>query len=370
MKDMLELSLKRRDAISLSVGEPGFPTSEKVIRAAKESLDNGRTRYGETAGTLELRETIAEKLRRFNKIDVQPDEIMVTSGSSEGLFLGTMVLMAPGESAAIPDPGFMDYSDGVRILRGRPLFLQLSEDDFSIDIDKLKKLVDDKTKILFINSPSNPTGTTLKKKHLENVADFVVDREMYVFSDEAYEYYVYGDAKHYSIASLNGMKERVLTFNTFSKTYSMPGFRVGYCAGPRKIIEKMCEIKFTSSVCLPLFVQDASIEAMRIPESEINSIVENFDRRRRFVIKRLKEMGFDFVIPDGAFYIFPKVMGEMSSWEFVNFLLDNAGVLTVPGSIFGPSGEGRFRISYANSMENLELSMDRIYNALSKHKLI
>jgi len=370
MKDVLELSLERGGSISLSVGEPGFPTPKNVIEATKSSLDSGATGYSDPAGLKDLRLAISEKLKKYNNIKVGYDRVMVTCGSSEGLFLATMAVMKNGDNALIPDPGFMDYSETVRLVGGSSRFIELSREDFSIDMDLLRKSTDDRTRILFMNSPCNPTGTVMKKRDMEEIADFVNDKNIMIFSDEAYEKYLYDGEKHHSIGSLNGMEDKVVTFNTFSKTYSMPGFRIGYCSGPKNVIDKMCDIKFTTSVSLPVFLQRGSLEALKIPDSYIESTVSDFDSKRKFVVKRLGEIGFDFVDPKGAFYVFPKTLGGMSSWDFTKFLLENSGVMVVPGYIFGSSGEGYIRISYANTMENLEAAMNNIEKSLKENSIV
>lgn len=368
IKEILNLALERKDLISLAIGEPDFPTPKNIVDATKRSLDSGMTSYSQAGGIPELRQAIARKFKKDNGIDSSEEDVMVTCGSSEALFIATFAAMAPGEKTLIPNPGYMDYSEVVKLLHGIPVPVELSSEDFSFDIDSLKKNMDKKTRILFINTPSNPTGTVMSRGELEEIADLAVENNMYVFSDEAYEKYVYDNEKHHSIASMNGMEDRAVTFNTFSKTYGMPGFRLGYCTGPSSMIKKMTELKFAITVSSPVFLQHGAVEALKTPESEIQKMVERFNEKRKFVSKRLDDMGIDFIRPKGAFYIFLRNPGGMGSRDFTEFLIEEAKVLVVPGNQFGSSGEGFVRISYATSMEKISEAMDRIESSLKKIK--
>ncbi|MBI4894367.1 MAG: pyridoxal phosphate-dependent aminotransferase [Candidatus Aenigmarchaeota archaeon] len=368
IREILGIALKRKDVISLAIGEPDFPTPKSVIDATKESLDNGTTNYSQPNGVPELRHALVKKLREENGIDSSEDDIIVTCGSSEALFIATFAAMKPGEKTLIPDPGYMDYSEVVRMLNGTPVPTKLSNEGFSFDSDILRKTIDEKTRILFLNSPSNPTGTVMSKREMEEIADIATENNMLIFSDEAYEKYVYDNEKHYSIGSMNGMEDKVVTFNTFSKTYSMPGFRLGYCKGPSDMIKKMIQLKFAITVSSPAFLQHGAVEALKIPEKDIQKNVNVFDDKRKFASKRLKEIGFDFIIPKGAFYIFFRTLGGMKSQEFSEFLIREAKVLTVPGNQFGSSGEGFIRMSYATSKDKISDAMDKIEMAVRKIK--
>lgn len=366
IREILNLAIKRKDIISLSIGEPDFPTPKNVIEATKKSLDSGMTAYSQANGVPELRQALARKFKKENGIDADENDIIVTCGSSEALFIATFAAMKPGEKALIPDPGYMDYSEVVKLLHGTPDWFKLSSENFSLDVDSLRKVVDAKTKILFINSPSNPTGTVMSRGELEELSDLVVDKNLFVFSDEAYEKYVYDGEKHHSIGSMNGMEDKVVTFNTFSKTFSMPGFRLGYCTGPTDLIKKMIELKFAVTVSSPTFLQHGALEALKISDEEIKKNVGIFDEKRKLARKRLNAVGLEFVEPKGAFYIFCKTPDGMGSQEFTEFLIDKAKVLVVPGNQFGSLGEGYVRLSYATSKEKLLQAMDNIEASLSK----
>lgn len=372
-EEIMRVAAEDRDVISLGPGEPDFDTPKNIREATKRSIDRGRTHYSTTLGMPELREEISRKLKKFNKIDADPDsEIIVTTGSSEALFLASTVMIEPNDRVLIPNPGYVDYIPLTDLMAGKPVPMKLShENNFDYDIEQIKKSINDKTHVMIVNSPSNPTGRVMKRKQLEEIADIVTEHNIVVFSDEAYEGLTYGGSEHMSLASLNGMHNRVLSFFTFSKTYAMAGYRVGYAVGSSEAIKAMSRVRLYSTISSPVFVQDAALEALRGPQDETERMRREYERRGKLMHRRLGEMGSWFVCnePEGAFYMFPSVKEfGMSSTHLSHMLLQKAKVLVVPGTEFGSFGEGYVRMSYATSYEKIQEAMDRIENWLRNFK--
>jgi aminotransferase len=370
--EIMRMAGEKKDIISLGPGEPDFTTPKHIIDFAKKKLDEGYTHYSPPVGRSETREAIVKKLKKDNKINVDPEEIIVTCGSQEALFLGILALVDPGEKVLVPDPSFLAYIPMVETITGVPVSVPLLEKDgFEFDPDKVRQLVDKRTRILLINTPGNPTGRILKKRTLEELADIAVEHDLVIFSDEAYEKFVYEKNKHISIGSLNGMKDYVVTFHSFSKTYAMPGFRVGYAAGPNDIIKSMTRIHMYSALCAPTISQLAAIEALNGSQKCVEDMRREYDRRRKLIVKRIKEIPkMSCLEPEGAFYVFPNIKAmKMKSTEVVRLFLKEARVLTVPGTEFGKYGEGYIRMSYATSYEKIEEAMDRIENTIRKCKV-
>jgi len=318
-----------------------------------------------------LRETIARKLKKDNKIDVSPDEIIVTCGSQEALFLATLALVDPGEKMIVPNPGFLAYIPMVESVTGTQISIPLLEEDgFELNPEKVEELIDNRTQVLLINSPGNPTGRILKKKTLEKLADIVIEHDLKVFSDEAYEKFVYDNNKHISIGSLNGMEKHALTFQSFSKSYAMPGWRVGYAAGPKEIIQSMTRIHLYCGLCSPTISQLAALEALRKSQKCVRDMKKEYDRRRKLIVKRLIEIPNIFCLnPEGAFYAFPNIKDlGMKSSEIAKIFLKKGKVLTVPGTEFGKYGEGYLRLSYATSYEKIKKALNRIEKVVRKLK--
>lgn len=361
---IMEIAEEKKDVISLGPGEPDFVTAKHVIDFAKKKLDQGCTHYSSPDGVNKLKELIARKLKKDNRIDIQPEKIIVTCGSQEALFLALMILVDANEKVIVPDPGFLAYIPMIKVLDGIAVSLQLKESEgFQVDPDKIKKLVEPgKTKVLIINSPSNPTGTVLKKKILEEIADIAVENKLVIFSDEAYEKMVYDKAKHVSIGSLNGMDDYVVTFQSFSKTYAMAGWRVGYAAGPADIINAMIHCHLYTSICASTISQLAAMQALTGPQNYIEKMRREYDRRRKMMIKRLDEIPkISYVKPEGAFYFFPNISQmKKSSLQVSHLFLKKAKVLVVPGTEFGKYGESYIRLSYATDYKKIEQAMDRI----------
>ena len=367
---LIAIAAEDKSVISLGPGEPDFDSPKNVLRAAKKALDHGYTHYSPPGGRKTLKEAIVKKLKRDNKIDASPENVIVTCGSTEAILLTLMSTIDPGEGVIITDPGFLAYKPTVEVLNGMPISIPLEEEDgFQINVDAIKGIiVPEKTNAMIINTPMNPTGAVFTKNTLEEIADFVTENDIIVISDEAYEKLVYGDARHVSIGSLNGMEERVITLQSFSKTYAMPGFRVGYAAGPEELIKAMTKLHIFSSITAPTVSQVAAVEALNGPQGSVNKMVKEYDRRRKMVCRRLRGMpNFFMAEPKGAFYAFPSIKEYgMKSYNFAELLLKKAKVAVVPGTEFGMHGEGYIRLSYATAYGLIEKGLDRIDRLVSK----
>jgi aminotransferase len=370
--ELIKIAEESRGIISLGPGEPDFAAPKHVIKFACQKLREGYTHYSPPAGRQELREAIVKKLKKENRIDVSPDQVIVTAGSTEAIMLALMCTIDPGEGVLVPDPGFLAYTPAVEILNGMPLCIPHCESNgFQFDIEQAKKaIMPEKTNVIIVNSPSNPTGVVYKKKTLEEIADFVNEYDLLALSDEAYEKLVYSGEKHISLGSLNGMGNSVLTLHSFSKTHAMPGFRLGYAAGPEKIIKAMKKIHIYSSVCAPTVSQMAALAALKGSQKHVAKMVKEYDRRRKLVFKRFNEIpGFSCVEPRGAFYAFPNIKAfGMKALGFSMWLLKNAKVAVVPGTEFGRCGEGYVRCSFATSYEKIKIALERVEGATKKLK--
>ncbi|MEM4133709.1 MAG: pyridoxal phosphate-dependent aminotransferase [Candidatus Micrarchaeia archaeon] len=372
------IGLKGKNIISLGPGEPDFETPKHIKEAAKKALDDNYTHYAPTEGYPDLLEEIGKKLRRKNniKLDDPTKQICVTAGSTESLLLSMLCSFDSTEKVLIPNPGFATYGPTLETVDVVPVPYYLFEDDgFELNLDDIKKKITPKTKGIIINSPSNPTGSVFSKSKLEELADIAVEHNLTIISDEAYEDLVFNGKKHFSIASLNGMEEYVLSNFTFSKSYAMAGFRIGYVVGHEKLISQMSKIHLYTSVSASSISQRAALAALKGPQSCIKEMVTEYDRRRKFIVKRINEIkGFELKkIPEGAFYIFPKIRFDElekypykdgSSEKFSLWLLDKIKVITIPGIEFGYNGEGFIRISYATNLKMIEEAMDRFEKLL------
>ncbi len=369
IEESLRILEQHPEIISLGAGEPDFPAPPNVIKSAEKFLERGYTHYSPLQGRHELRGELVKKLKKENKINVNPEEIIITCGSKEAILLSIMTVVDRKQEVIVPDPGYIAYRPIVELFDGVVKHLQLKEDDqFEVHPEVLKKMITKKTKLIILNSPSNPTGGILTKKVLEEIADIVVNRNLMVLSDEAYEKLVYDNFKHVSLASLNGMKDYVITTQTFSKTYAMCGFRVGYAVANEKIIEKMKELKICTTLAAPTFAQLAAVEALRNSSDYTKKMIREYDRRRKMLIKRLNEIpGITCVKPKGAFYAFPNIKSfKISSLKFADFLLNKGKVVTIPGSEFGKYGDGYIRLSYATAYEKIVDALNRIEKSLRK----
>lgn len=356
-----------KKVISLGPGEPDFLTPAPLIAYAKQVIGKS-THYSEPAGLLELREALVRKLKTNNDIDVDVDEVVVTSGSQEGLFSAMLTALDPTEQVLVPSPGYVGYIPAIDLVSATPVYVPLKEEEnFSLNPDVLKRYIDKKSKVLILNTPSNPTGTVMSKKLMEEVADIVIDKDLLVFSDEAYEDITYDKSQHVSMASLNGMKDHTLTFHTFSKSYAMCGFRLGYCSGPKKFISEMVKNHHYVTLTAPHISQLMGIKALSLDGKYVSSMVKEYDKRRKLLVDGLNDLGMPTHNPSGAFYTFSNIkkFGTTSS-AFSRKLLNHASVAVIPGTEFGPFGEGYIRCSFATSYDKIELALERMRNFLKK----
>lgn len=359
------------DVIHMEIGRPDFDTPAIIKEAAYESLKKGNVFYTSNYGTPELRRAIAEKLRRDNGIDYSPEEILVTIGVGEGTYAAVAAFLSAGDEVLVPDPVWLNYIHVPEFFGAVPVSYSLKEENnYQMDADEIKSLITDKTKMLVINTPSNPTGGVQSRETLEKIARLVEKHNLIVVSDEIYEKLTYGGVKHVSFASLPGMKERTITLNGFSKCYSMTGWRLGYAAAPVACIKAMVRVHQYINTCASSFVQEAGITALEKGESAVQEMVAEYERRRDYAVDAINAIdGLSCKKPDGAFYIFVNVRSlGMTSAEAANYFLEEAHIATVPGSAFGPQGEGFIRISYACSYERIVEGMERLKKAVEKRQ--
>ena len=361
------LRAQGKKVIPFGAGEPDFSTPDHIKRALVKALEEDFIYYTPAAGIPELREAIAEKLERENGIRYDSEEIVVTPGAKMALYAAIQVLVERGDEVLIPSPWWVSYPAMVELAEARAVFVPTYEEDgFRLLAEAIAEKITRRTKLLILNSPCNPTGAVLGREDVRAIAEVCQDHGIFVISDEIYEYMVYDGAEHVSIASLEEMKERVVTVNGFSKAYSMTGWRIGYAAGPREVIKAMTRLQAHSVSNVTSFVQRAAIEALRGSQEEVKRMVEAFDQRRRYMVEELRSIPqVSCVMPRGAFYAFPNFSAyDRDSFRLANYLLDKAGVATVPGAAFGSEGEGYLRLSYATSMENIREGIARIKRAL------
>jgi len=352
--------------ISLGPGEPDFITPRPILNYAKKIIGKS-THYAEPLGLLELREELCKKLKKENKIGASPENIFVGCGSQEAMFSTLLTTLDPKEQIIIPSPGYLGYLPAVKLVSAIPIFLKLDEkDNFEINPDRLKKLINKKkTKAIIVNSPSNPTGNVLSKKVLEEIADIAIDNNLYVFSDEAYEKITY-EKKHISMASLNGMEKNVVTFQTFSKTSAMCGFRVGYAVGPKNLIKEASEVHNYVSISSPTLSQMMAVKALKLPKKYMNGMNKEYRRRRDFIVGELNDLGLSTCVPSGTFYAFSNISKySKNSSRFAKKLLKDAKVAVIPGTEFGPHGEGFVRCSFATDYNLIRKAMARMRKVLS-----
>ena len=357
-----------KDVISLGVGEPDFDTPWHVRDEGIYSLEKGRTFYTSNSGLKELREEICNYLDRRYQVSYDwHHETIVTVGGSEGIDIAMRAMLDPGDEVLIPQPSYVSYEPCAVLAGGKPVIIELkAENEFRLTPEELLEYITDKTKILVLPYPNNPTGAIMEREDLEKIAEIVMEKDIFVLSDEIYSELSYkGD--HVTIASIPGMKERTILINGFSKAYAMTGWRLGYACGPREIIEQMTKIHQFAIMCAPTTSQYAAVEAMRNGDADVAIMREAYDQRRRYLVNAFKEMGLECFEPYGAFYIFPciKEFG-MTSEEFAERFLKEEKVAVVPGTAFGDSGEGFLRISYAYSLQNLKAALERLDRFVKK----
>lgn len=351
------------DVVALTVGQPDFPTPWHVREAGIESLEQGKTYYTSNAGTVELREEIANyMLRRFGlKYDGQ-SETFVTVGGSEAIDLAIRAIIEPGDEVIIPTPSFVCYEPIVRLAGGVPVIIATEfKDEFKLTPEKLKAAITPKTKMLVLPFPNNPTGSIMTKDELEEIANIIRDTNIMILSDEIYAEMTYGGLKHVSIASIPDMWEHTIIVNGFSKAYAMTGWRMGFLCAPAPLIKQMLKIHQYAIMCAPTTSQFAALEALRNGDDDIQMMVDEYDRRRKYIYAGLKNIGIESFEPKGAFYIFPNIGSfGMSSEQFCEKLLYDYRCAIVPGEAFGDSGEGFARISYAYSVKHITQALERI----------
>jgi aspartate aminotransferase len=361
------LEKQGREIIHLEIGEPDFATPQNIRDAATKALNAGYTHYVPAAGIPELRETIAEYIAKTRNIDVAPEEVVVTPGAKPIIFFGVLACVEPGDEVMYPNPGFPIYESMINFIGAKPVPMPLlEENEFAIDTEDTVKKISKKTKMIILNFPENPTGGVLTKENLKAIAEEVKDRDdLLVVSDEVYSRDIY-EGEHLSIASLPGMKEKTVLIDGFSKTYAMTGWRLGYGVMRKDLAEKIAQLMINSNSCTCAFAQMAGVEALRGPQDEARKMVEEFRRRREVVVSGLNKIkGISCKKPKATFYAFPNVKGVgMDSRKLPDFLLNKAGVATLSGTSFGEYGLGYMRLSFANSIPNIEKALQRIEEAL------
>ncbi|MCQ6276509.1 aminotransferase [Bacillus sp. V3B] len=362
IRRFFDLAAGMEGVISLGVGEPDFVTSWGVREAAINSLEQGYTSYTANAGLLELREEISSYMSRQFKAEYSPEEeIIVTVGASQAIDIAMRAIVDPGDEVIVIEPCFVSYTPMVNLAGGVAVQVQtLKENDFKILPSQIEEVITEKTKVLMLCSPNNPTGSMLNKKELEELATIAKKYDLLVITDEIYGELVY-DEEYTSLAAISDMKERTILISGFSKGFAMTGWRLGFVCAPSVISNAMLKIHQYAMMCAPTTAQYAAVEALRNGRSDVEEMVKSYRRRRNYIVQSLNEMGLTCHIPGGAFYAFPSIESTgLSSQQFAEQLLVQEGVAVVPGDVFGESGEGHIRCSYATSLEQLQEAMKRI----------
>src|SRR5437762_2293905 len=363
------LEAKGRDIIHLEIGEPDFDTPRNIIDAACDALHKGFTHYGPSAGLIELREVIAQHVSETRWVNVAPDEVVVVPGGKPIIFFSILALAEDGDEIIYPNPGFPIYESMINYVGAKAVPIRLREElDFRLDIDELAGLINDRTKLVILNSPQNPTGGVLKEEDSEAIADAIGDRDIMVLSDEIYSRLIF-EGEHHSIMSIDGMKEHCILLDGFSKTYAMTGWRMGYGVMRTDLATHVARLMTNSNSCTASFTQIAGIEALRGPQDSVEKMCAEFKKRRDVMVAGLNEIkGFSCLLPKGAFYVFPNI--KETGWrskKLADALLEDAGVAALSGTAFGDFGEGYLRFSVANSIENIEKALDRVGSWANKN---
>ena len=368
IRKFFDLVSEMQDVISLGVGEPDFDTPWHIRDEGIYALEKGRTFYTSNSGLKALRQEISNYIKRTQNILYNPDnEIIVTVGGSEAIDIGIRALVNDGDEVIIPQPSYVSYEPCALLANAKPVIINLkAENEFRLTSDELLNAITEKTKILILPFPNNPTGSIMDKDDLEKIAKVIIEKDIYVMSDEIYSELSYKD-KHVSIASLPQMKERTILINGFSKAYAMTGWRLGYACAPKEIIKQMTKIHQYAIMCAPTTSQYAAVEALKNGDNDVAMMRQSYNQRRRFLLNAFKEMNLPCFEPFGAFYVFPciKEFG-MTSEEFATKLLQEEKIAAIPGNAFGDSGEGYLRISYAYSLDNLKKAMERLSRFVKK----
>lgn len=362
-----ELERQGKSIVHLEIGEPDFDTPEHIRDAAKQALDDGFTHYGASAGQIELREAIAKHQTERQGYDVSADSVIVTPGGKPVMFFTIMALVEQGVEVIYPNPGFPIYESMINYMGGIAVPMQLNEESgYNADIDNLRSLITTRTKLIIINSPNNPCGSVIPESDLEKIAEMAGENDLVVLADEIYKDMYYGDQEHVSITKFPGMRERTVILDGFSKSYAMTGWRLGYGVFPDFLVEPVTRLMTNSVSCTSVFSQMAAIAALEGPQDSVAAMMEEFTKRRDLVVEGLNSLpGITCPVPKGAFYAFPNIRGTgMSSQEFANKALYEAGVALLAGTAFGAFGDGYIRISFANSQENLLEAIERLRKIL------
>jgi aspartate/methionine/tyrosine aminotransferase len=363
------LEAQGRDIVHLEIGEPDFDTPGNIIAAACDALHKGFTHYGPSAGMPALRETIAQYVSETRAVKVTPEEVVVVPGGKPIIFFSILALVEEGDEVIYPNPGFPIYESMIDFLGAKAVPIQLREEmDFRLDVGELARLINDRTKLVILNSPQNPTGGMLTKKDVEEIAAAIGERNLMVLTDEIYSRLIF-EGEHHSIMSLDGMKERCILLDGFSKTYAMTGWRMGYGVMRADLAAHVARLMTNSNSCTASFTQVAGIEALRGPQGSVEEMCAEFKKRRDVMVDGLNRIkGFSCRLPKGAFYVFPNITGTgWPSQKLANALLEDAGVAALSGTSFGAFGEGYVRFSVANSIENIEKALDRIGTWVAKN---
>jgi len=356
------LEAKGRDIVHLEIGEPDFDTPSNIIDAGCDALHKGFTHYGPSAGLPQLREVIAQYVSKTRRVNVSPDEVVVVPGGKPIIFFSILALAADGDEVIYPNPGFPIYESMINYVGAKAVSIRLREEmDFRLDVDELAGLINDRTKLIILNSPQNPTGGMLTKIDIDHIAQAIGDRNIMVLSDEIYSRLIF-EGEHHSIMSVDGMKERTILLDGFSKTYAMTGWRMGYGVMRADLATHVARLMTNSSSCTASFTQVAGVEALRGPQESVDKMCAEFKKRRDVMVAGLNKIkGFSCRLPKGAFYVFPNI--TKTGWpskKLADALLDDAGVAGLSGTAFGDFGEGYLRFSVANSIENIEKSLERV----------
>lgn len=368
IRKFFDLVSEMKDAISLGVGEPDFETPWHIRDEGIYAFERGRTFYTANAGLKDLRTEINNYLQRRQGLSYNPDnEIVVTVGGSEAIDIALRAMLNAGDEVIIPQPSYVSYEPCTVLADGVPVIINLkAENEFRLTTEELENAITDKTKVLILPFPNNPTGSIMEKEDLESIAKVIIKHDIFVISDEIYSELSYKN-KHISIASIDGMKERTILINGFSKSYAMTGWRLGYACGNKDIIAQMTKIHQYAIMCAPTISQYAAVDALKNGDEDVEKMKKSYNQRRRFLMNAFKEMDLECFEPFGAFYVFPciKEFG-MTSEEFATRFLEEEKVAAIPGTAFGDSGEGYLRISYAYSLEKLKIAMDRLKNFVTR----
>ncbi len=368
IRKFFDIVSEMKDAISLGVGEPDFDTPWFIRDEGIYSLEKGRTFYTSNAGLKPLREEISNYIQRTQGINYCPDnEIVVTVGGSEAIDIGLRAVINQGDEVIIPQPSYVSYEPCAILAGAKPVIINLrSENEFRLQSDELLNAITGRTKVLILPYPNNPTGAIMEREDLEKIVQIIKEKDILVMSDEIYSALTY-KGKHVSIAALDGMKERTILINGFSKAYAMTGWRLGFACGPKEIISQMTKIHQFAIMCAPTTSQYAAVQALQKGDDEVEKMRRSYNQRRRFLMQAFKDMGLECFEPYGAFYVFPCIKEfNMTSEEFATRLLKEEKVAVVPGTAFGDCAEGYLRISYAYSLDNLKIALSRINNFVQR----